>query len=137
TLISSSSSEVFETMRDLHVLKQCKHGKMLLNPRDVVISRALYYLGEWCENEIDLLKQAIDPGQTVIEAGANLGPHTLFFANQVGTNGHVYAFEPQRLIFQALCASIALNNFQNVTCLPYAVGENLGTIYVPDVDYFH
>jgi len=71
----------------------------------------------------------------VVEVGANIGAHTLFFARHVGPTGAVLAFEPQRIVFQTLCANLALNSVTNVDCRHQAVGAVGGEVVVPEVDY--
>jgi len=115
--------------------KTCRHGEMLYNIHDVYIGRSLDLYGEYSEGEIDLFRRILHPGQTVVEVGANIGPHTLFFARQVGPTGAVLAFEPQRIVFQTLCANLALNSLTNVDCRQQAVGSAAGTIVVPPIDY--
>jgi len=44
------------------------------------------------------------------------------------------AFEPQRLVFQALCANLALNNIANALAFQQAVGSEAGTTIVPVLD---
>ena len=41
-------------------------------------------------------------------------------------NRSMMAFEPQPVIFQQLCANLALNGLMNVTALPYACGSEPG-----------
>ena len=53
-------------------------------------------------------------GTDVIDIGANNGNFTIEFAELVGDNGKVYAFEPQRIIFQQLCGNVFLNGLDNV-----------------------
>jgi len=36
----------------------------------------------------------------VVDAGANIGSYSIFFAAATGTKGRVYSFEPQRKMFQ-------------------------------------
>ncbi len=43
----------------------------------------------------DVLQQAINPGDTVVDATMGNGHDTLFLAEQVGANGRVYAFDIQ------------------------------------------
>ncbi|MFX3675035.1 MAG: class I SAM-dependent methyltransferase [Paenisporosarcina sp.] len=43
-----------------------------------------------------LLKSAVSPGDTVIDATAGNGYDTLFLAQLVGPTGHVYAFDVQK-----------------------------------------
>src|SRR5436309_7187120 len=115
-------------------LKKCRHGRMLYNIHDQYIGRSLDLYGEFSEGEVELFQQIVKPGDVVIDVGANIGAHTLWFAKTVGNGGGVVAFEPQRLIFQTLCANLALNNVMNVMAFWQAVGEAPGVIVVPIFD---
>ena len=95
----------------------------MYNINDLMIGRSLDRYGEWCESELALLSPLLRPGRVVIDVGANIGTHTVYFAKQVGEQGRVYAFEPQRPTFQLLCGNVALNALVNAYCLPYAVGR--------------
>jgi FkbM family methyltransferase len=71
----------------------------------------------------------------VVEVGANIGAHTVWFAQTTASNGGaVIAFEPQRIVFQTLCANLALNNIRNVIAYQSACGETSGVIRVPVLD---
>ena len=120
--------------RNFNRLKDTRHGRMLYNINDVYIGRSLDLYGEYNEQEIGLLLQLIRPGITVVDVGANIGTHTVPFAKAVGESGGVVAFEPQRLVFQMLCANVALNSLSNVRAFQYAVGEEQDTIVVPQLD---
>lgn len=112
-----------------------KYGQLLFNQYDKYIGRSIALYGEYCEEEVALFKQICVPGDSVIEVGSNIGAHMLPLARFVGERGHVYAFEPQRLVFQTLCANAALNSLTNVTCYPYAVSEAPGQLTLKEVDY--
>ena len=58
----------------------------------------------------------------------------MWLANKVGAEGFVYAFEPQRLLFQTLCANLALNSIQNVDCRQLGAGYSQRIIKVPLLD---
>jgi FkbM family methyltransferase len=116
-------------------LKQCRHGQMLYNINDQYIGRSLDLYGEFSEGEIDLFKQLGKPGQVIVEVGSNVGAHTVSLAQLVGITGRVLAFEPQRLVFQTLCANLALNNIVNVLAFQQAVGSAPGEIVVPLLDW--
>jgi FkbM family methyltransferase len=117
-----------------HRSAECRYGTLLFNKNDRFIGKALELYGEYSEGEIDLFRQIVEPGTIVLEVGANIGTHTLFFARQVGHDGLVIAFEPQRLVFQCLCANMALNSVTNVQCRQQAVGSAPGEIKVPVLD---
>ncbi len=112
-------------------VKRCKHGLFMYNRNDTFVGRGLDLYGEWCEFEIQLLRLFIELGDIVVDAGANIGTHTIAFANLVGPGGLVHAFEPQRRNFLMLAGNIALNGLENVICHQKAVGEADGEISLP------
>jgi FkbM family methyltransferase len=114
--------------------KACRFGIMLYNVNDSYIGQSLERYGEYSFGESDLFRQIVQPGDVVVEVGANIGAHTLQLAQLAGPTGEVHAFEPQRLVFQALCANMALNSVTNTRCYPLAVGREQGTILVPFLD---
>lgn len=107
-------------------LKRCRHGWFMFNRNDKFVGRSLERYGEWCQSELDILTPLLRPGRVVLDIGAFIGSHTVYFAQQVGPHGRVYAFEPQRHAFQMLCGNVALNALTNVTCLPCVVGKETG-----------
>ena len=115
-------------------MRKCKHGTFLYNVHDMFISRSLDRYGEWCEAELKVLEPALKPGYVVIDAGANIGTHTIFFAQQVTERGCVFAFEPQRLVFKTLTANIALNGLINVIARQQGLGQRAETIHLPVFD---
>lgn len=116
-------------------LVNAKHGKMLVNRHDIYIGRSILELGEFSEGEVDLFRQVVRVGGFVLEAGANIGAHTVPLAKMVGPTGRVIAIEPQRVVFQTLCANLALNSITNVYAYCAAVGKQVGKLLVPEIDY--
>ena len=88
--------------------------RFLTNPNDIFIGKSLEVYGEWSHGEVNLLSKLLRPDDNVIEIGSNIGAHTLFIARDICSSGIVYAFEPRRLLFQMLCANVALNGLTNV-----------------------
>ena len=116
-------------------LKKTRYGLILFNPNDLYIGKSFDLYGEYSEGEITLFRQLIKPGAVVLDIGANIGSHSLFFAQSVGPGGILMAFEPQRILFQMLCANMALNGVINSYCYNTAVGSSSGTLIVPTLDY--
>ncbi len=114
--------------------RACRHGVMAFLRSDDTIGHSLDRYGEFAESENRLMTALLRPGDTALDIGANVGTVTLPLARQVGPTGQVFAFEPQRLIFQALCAALALNGLTNVRAVHAAVGRDSGTIRVPALD---
>jgi FkbM family methyltransferase len=115
-------------------VKKCRHGVMMYNVNDAFIGRSLDLYGEWCDDEVFVLGQVLSAGDLVVDIGANIGTHTVFFAKKVTEKGAVIAFEPQRLVFQTLCGNVALNGLTNVTCFQAAVGDQHGQLTFPEID---
>jgi FkbM family methyltransferase len=110
-----------------------RDGYYLYNKNDRYIGHAIAKYGEYSSLETSVFKQVCTVGHVVIEVGANIGAHTIGIARLVGRAGRVLAFEPQRLIFQTLCANVALNSLENVDCYWSAVARENGTLSVPEL----
>ncbi|MBC7636645.1 MAG: FkbM family methyltransferase [Acetobacteraceae bacterium] len=111
-----------------------RHGLILFNKNDTVVGQSASHYGEYFESEVDLFAQLIPPGAQVADLGANIGIHTIAMARLTGPTGWVFAFEPQRLVFQTLCANVALNSLTNVECENKAVSDWDGSILVEDLN---
>jgi FkbM family methyltransferase len=114
-------------------VKRCKHGIFAYNRNDAFIGKSLDQYGEWCEFEIDLLRNFIRPGDRVIDVGANIGTHTVAFANLVGPTGKVMAFEPQPELFSLLMTNVTLNCLTNVRCEQTAIVDDPRSLMI-DID---
>ncbi len=69
--------------------------------------------------ELEILSHYIQPGSVMVDVGANVGNHTVYFAKIL--KGFVYSFEPQQKLFSILKENVELNKIQNVTQL-YNIG---------------
>merc|ERR1711865_552646 len=73
------------------------------------------------------MQSILRPGDTVIDVGANLGSYTIPFAERVGRQGKVLAFEPFRWLYQLTTANVALNGLSNVWTYNLALGEQMAS----------
>jgi FkbM family methyltransferase len=69
---------------------------------------------DWFEDEIKFIRELIQPGQNVIDIGANYGLYTLAFAKKVGQSGIVYAYEPSSATASILSESVKANGFSQI-----------------------
>ena len=113
---------------------ETRYGRMWALRGDRYITGCLEAYGEYCEAEADVFRQLVKPGMTVVEAGANIGTHTLMLARACAP-GRLLAFEPQQRVFQLLCANLAANGVTNVSAFPEAMGAAAGTARLPALDY--
>lgn len=104
---------------------------MKLTPEGVAVLENDTHISRWVEqnrrldhdrNALPLVLPLIKPGDTVVDAGAFIGDHTIAYLNAVGEHGHVLAFEPNPEAFECLQF-----NCPKATCYPLALGEMTGT----------
>lgn len=72
-----------------------------------------------------LIQSLVEPGDTVIDVGANIGLHTVALA-RAAHKGHVYAFEPVVEMFERASLNCSLNGLENVSLFNCALGEETG-----------
>jgi FkbM family methyltransferase len=134
------------------VLASTNHGSMLVNRHDYRLSQngGGYGVGYQLLNTsafdpqeinfaVQLLmsrKQNFGDGVVAIDCGANIGVHTIEWAQAMHGWGEVIAFEAQERIYYALAGNIALNNCFNAKAIFAAVGASAGEILVPLPNYF-
>jgi len=73
-----------------------------------------------------LFEKMIKKNMTVIDIGAHIGYFTLLLAKLVGTNGTVYAFEPEPSTYRFLCKNIKINGYANIIPIQKAVSNKNG-----------
>ncbi|MFB2877855.1 FkbM family methyltransferase [Floridanema aerugineum] len=85
---------------------------------------AMVWLEQEEQSDLELLTQLLKPGQTFVDCGANIGIWTIVAASAVGSNGRVYAFEPNPFTFEKLSQNISLlTSKEHIKLLPTAVGN--------------
>lgn len=69
------------------------------------------------------ISSLLNPGDTFIDVGANIGYFTLIGATRVGGRGKVLSFEPTTFAMGKLQENIAINNLSNVMFFKYALAD--------------
>ena len=82
----------------------------------------------------------IQPGDKVLDVGANIGYMTSLFAARAGRNGKVHSFEPHPVIRKKLEANVVrfANNKGSapIEVHPLALGSRIETAHLVETDYF-
>jgi len=73
-----------------------------------------------------VMRQVLKPGDTFVDAGANIGYVSALAASLVGTAGQVHSFEPVPACFRRLERLAALNPKHHFTLNNYALGAEDG-----------
>ena len=113
----------------------CRYGEMAWYHNDHYIGRALELYGEYSQSEVDLLAKLLHPGDTVIDAGANIGALTVPISHLVGDDGLVFAFEPIPNYFALLRRNV--KGRDNVREFDQALGSKCGVIELRDVPLYN
>lgn len=112
-------------------IRQCRYGPMMYFWNDKYIGKLLDQYGEFAERELTVLRSIIEPGDVVLDIGANIGTYTIPLSRMVAPGGWVIAFEPARQVFNVLCANIAMSGALNILAHQKAVGGAQGTAKIP------
>lgn len=121
------------------VVVETEYGRMIVSRHDLNQTEALFRSGKALDyREIEVLGRILegiylDP--VVLDVGANVGAYALGLARRVG-NGVIHTFEAQRIIFNMLAGSVALNGLLNVRCHNLAIGATDGWLEIPQFDYY-
>ena len=112
------------------------YGWVLMHRFDTSQSQSLSHTGLSRDHaDIEYLEsflRAAGFGAVFVDIGANIGLYSFGLRRLCEK---VYAFEPQRIIYNMMCGSIALNGWENVFCYNVALGEKEGLVEIPQFDY--
>jgi FkbM family methyltransferase len=119
--------------------KETEFGNFCLIENDL-ISNYINNYGYWEEHLYYFYSRIIKPDSVVLDGGANIGFHTVQFA-KLASQGKVYAFEPQSLIYNVLSTNILINGLSDVV-LQHKLGlsdiesiQVLSNISNPDITF--
>jgi FkbM family methyltransferase len=94
---------------------------------DWQIHRSFAY-GSWEPEVVDMIKEEVTAGMTVLDLGAQSGFYSLLLSNLTGPTGKVFAFEPLPANYRILEENLDLNRITNVTVERSAVTDHSGEI---------
>ena len=91
------------------IVQICRYGITWKLDLKEGIDLAIYIFGRFESQTVRAYQKWIQPGNTVLDIGANIGAHTLWFSKLVGKEGLVIAFEPTQYAYRKLKTNIGLN----------------------------
>jgi len=74
----------------------------------------VYLFGLWEPDITAFVRRRLEPGDTFVDVGANVGFLTLEAASRVGPRGRVVAFEPAPRLFAALVDAVRRNGWSQI-----------------------
>ena len=88
-----------------------------------------FIAGTFEENSVRIFKSLLRPGATVLDLGAHIGLYSLLAGQIAGSEGRVYAFEPDPTVFPVLIRNITANGFAEIIHAEQkAVGNTEGSV---------
>ena len=108
--------------------------KIYLDTNDTGFASHVLLDGFWEMWLTIFFARQVKPGMTVIDVGANFGYYTLLFGSLVGSEGRVYAVEPNPRVVAKLRRTISLNGLAGRTAIIEAAAGNSDdetTLFVP------
>ncbi|MEO1002672.1 MAG: FkbM family methyltransferase [Cyanobacteria bacterium J06638_7] len=100
------------------------------NRLDQITPYVLQEQGDWFEDEIRFLRRLVQPGQTVLDIGANVGVYALCLARRVGPGGQVWGFEPAEATAALLSESVAVNATPWLRVQRQALSDHSGSAWL-------
>lgn len=88
-----------------------------------LIQMYVYLFGVWEPDVAAFLRRRLQPGDTFIDVGANVGCMTALAGSLVGPRGTVVAIEPCPAVIAALRETLASNDLTNVRLIAGAVSD--------------
>lgn len=136
----TAPAKIYNTLIKVPALKQITNGlikssipdcletdewKLMLDRDDVAMSGYLA-LGSYEPETVNLFKNSIREGATVVDIGTNIGYYSIIAGKKVGSGGKVFSYEPNQGSFSRLQQNIQINNFKNITPVNIALSDKPG-----------
>lgn len=109
------------------VLTNIQGCKIYVNTRDRHIGRFALQKGVYEVGTTKVFKDVVKRGMTVVDVGSGRGYFSLIAARLVGSEGRVFAFEPEPSNYGWLVKYITINGFKNILPIKKAVSDKKGT----------
>ena len=105
-----------------------KDGQIILvYPLDYTGSMIFLY-GDLDPSITWVLRKLIEPGDTVVDVGANVGIVSIQASKLCGHGGRVISFEPNPDVYGLLKQSLMINNIMNVSAYNVALSSDKDTV---------
>lgn len=105
------------------------NGQPFHIPRELLPVFSLRRANTYEPDHVAFLRRWLNPGDVVVDVGANIGLLTVEAARRVAPSGRVYAFEPNPYVFSSLVNMVRLNGAQKaVINLQVALGDRKGLV---------
>ncbi|HYA45897.1 MAG TPA: FkbM family methyltransferase [Acidimicrobiales bacterium] len=102
--------------------------RIQVDPTDYAVGHTIARTGTYEPEVSAVVSQILEPGDTFVDIGANIGWFSLLAATQVGPSGRVLAIEPNPGNIALLQSSIAENELDNTEVMAVALSDHTGAV---------
>jgi len=95
--------------------------------KKVYFVRALRFSSEKDEPDFKIVRHLVNPGNFVVDIGANIGIYTKYLSELVGSSGRVYSLEPVPNTFAILSSNMKKLGLRNVALINCAISDAQGS----------
>jgi len=109
-----------------HVVPSVSGIRLAIDASDY--ASCMMFYGRFSPELITLMNSIVQPGDSVVDVGAQLGYVTAHMAERVGSSGSVHSFEPDPNALLRLHSTVGSNNYSWVKIFPVALTDLEGEI---------
>lgn len=102
--------------------------KLIVKSDDIGVGIPLITKKAYEPLQTGLFLDTLKAGQVIFDIGANIGYYALLASKKIGSDGKVYAFEPDKNNIQVLVKNIELNNLTNIDLVQKAISDKTGFV---------
>lgn len=111
-------------LNDGNIVVKPREGNFEINCNTSTwIGARIVYIGDYEPEVKNVFKQYIQQNNTVLDIGANIGLHSLYFSELVGNAGSVISYEPVQQNFVLLEQNVKQNGYNNIEIRNIALGN--------------
>lgn len=126
--VGDASRNDFWQLSQKRIVRDKLHQFLLELDLSQVTERYTFFLGRWYDYPLQkLLQKVLQPGDEVIDVGADIGLFALAVRRCVGESGKISVIEPNPRLNQGLQRHIELNHLENIHIYPVALSNFEGT----------
>jgi FkbM family methyltransferase len=102
--------------------------EMVLSPTDSQ-ERDMLFRPQYCDREeMDCLREHLKPGDTFLDAGANVGFYSMVASRLVGETGKVLAVEADPFNASRVVTNVEVNKMKNVRVINFGLSDKAETL---------
>jgi FkbM family methyltransferase len=106
----SIAVDINQRLRPHRFRTETRFGFEISGSTEDLIQRHIYVFGVWEPNLTYWIQDRLEPGDTFVDVGANIGYFTMLAASCIGQNGWSVAIEASPSIFDLLNENLEINN---------------------------